>query len=116
MASSSSASNGDRCGTSKRIVEYFYEQDIGNYHFGPGHPMKPHRVRMTHNLIVSYGLYRQLRVWRPLPIDNEQLARFHAADYISFLERVTPSSVETFSKQLKRFNMQVRRAMRLRAS
>ena len=40
MASSSSASNSDNCGTTKRIVEYFYEQDIGNYHFGPGHPMK----------------------------------------------------------------------------
>lgn len=40
MASSSSASNADNCGTTKRIVEYFYEQDIGNYHFGPGHPMK----------------------------------------------------------------------------
>jgi histone deacetylase 1/2 len=61
---------------------------------------------MTHNLIVSYGLYRQLRVWRPLPIDNEQLAHFHADDYISFLERVTPDSVDTFAKQLKRFNMQ----------
>ena len=27
---------------------------IGNYHFGQGHPMKPHRIRMTHNLVVNY--------------------------------------------------------------
>ena len=64
MASSSSASNSDRCGTNKRIVEYFYEQDIGNYHFGPGHPMKPHRVRMTHNLLLHYGLYKHMEVRR----------------------------------------------------
>lgn len=30
--------------------------DVGNYHFFLGHPMKPHRIRMTHNLISNYGL------------------------------------------------------------
>ncbi len=51
-------------------------EDIGNYHYGPQHPMKPHRVRMTHNLVVNYGLYKKLEinvglVWwpaaRPIP-------------------------------------------------
>ncbi len=37
--------------------------DVGNYHYGPGHPMKPHRIRMTHNLIVNYGLYKKLEVF-----------------------------------------------------
>lgn len=39
--------------------------EIGNYHYGQGHPMKPHRVRMTHNLVVNYGLYRKMDVFRP---------------------------------------------------
>lgn len=27
-------------GTVKRKVSYFYDPDIGNYHYGQGHPMK----------------------------------------------------------------------------
>ena len=30
-----------------------------------GHPMKPHRMRMTHNLLLNYGLYRKMEVYRP---------------------------------------------------
>lgn len=39
-----------------RRVAYFYDQDVGNYVYYLGHPMKPHRIRMAHNLIVNYGL------------------------------------------------------------
>lgn len=31
-------------------------EEVGNFFYGPGHPMKPHRVRMTHDLLKSYGL------------------------------------------------------------
>jgi histone deacetylase 1/2 len=45
----------------KKKVGYFYEDELGDFHYGYGHPMKPHRVRMTHNLVVSYGLTKQVR-------------------------------------------------------
>jgi len=37
--------------------------DEGHYYYGPGHPMKPHRLKLTHHLLLSYGLYRQLEVY-----------------------------------------------------
>ena len=37
--------------------------DIGNFYYGQGHPMKPHRVRMAHNLILNYGLYRKMEIY-----------------------------------------------------
>jgi hypothetical protein len=37
--------------------------DVGNYYYGQGHPMKPHRIRMTHNLLLNYGLYRKMEVY-----------------------------------------------------
>lgn len=37
--------------------------DIGNYYYGQGHPMKPHRIRMAHNLILNYGLYRKMEIY-----------------------------------------------------
>lgn len=43
-------------------VAYYYDPDIGNYYYGLGHPMKPHRVRMAHALILRYGLYKHLEV------------------------------------------------------
>jgi histone deacetylase 1/2 len=41
--------------TNKRVA-YFYDSDVGNYVYYLGHPMKPHRIRMAHNLIVMYGM------------------------------------------------------------
>jgi len=42
-----------------------FSGDIGNYYYGQGHPMKPHRMRMTHNLLLNYGLYRKMEIYRP---------------------------------------------------
>lgn len=43
-------------------VAYFYDADVGKYYYGQGHPMKPHRVKMAHSLILHYGLYSQMEV------------------------------------------------------
>ena len=43
-------------------VAYFYDPDIGNYHYSNQHPMKPHRIKMTHALILHYGLYNDMEV------------------------------------------------------
>ena len=74
----------------KKRVSYFYDPDIGNFHYGSGHPMKPHRVRMTHNLVVNYGLYRKMDCFRPKIVSAAQLTRFHSDDYINFLRLISP--------------------------
>ena len=75
---------------STRKVSYFYDSEIGNFHYGQGHPMKPHRVRMTHNLIVNSGLHRKMDVFRPQLISAASLSRFHSDDYINFLRLISP--------------------------
>ncbi|WWC85495.1 uncharacterized protein L201_000359 [Kwoniella dendrophila CBS 6074] len=47
---------GSTFGKPSTRVAYYYDQDVGNYTYYLGHPMKPHRIRMAHNLIVNYGL------------------------------------------------------------
>lgn len=47
-------------------------------HAGPLNPMRPHRVRLTHKLVESYGMTGQLKVHRPLPRSFEQITEFHA--------------------------------------
>ena len=47
----------------KKSVAYFYDSDIGNYAYTSGHPMKPHRIRLAHALIMNYGLYKDLEIY-----------------------------------------------------
>ena len=70
----------------KPIVSYYYDWKVGNFHFGPGHPMKPHRLTLTHNLILNYKLHKKLQVFRPHTSTKEDLLMFHSEDYINFLE------------------------------
>lgn len=47
---------------SKRRVSYFYDNDIGSYSYGLGHPMKPFRMRLTHNLVTAYGMLPKMDI------------------------------------------------------
>lgn len=106
---------------SKRRVAYYYDRkllynkivliipsnikkwflaNIGNYYYGQGHVMKPHRIRMCHHLLLNYGLYRHLEVYRPFPASFDEMTRFHTNDYMQFLQSATPDNLRTFSKQM----------------
>lgn len=51
----------------KKTVAYFYDSDVGNYAYVAGHPMKPHRIRMAHSLIMNYGLYKKMEIYVSTP-------------------------------------------------
>lgn len=89
----------------KRRVSYFYDAEVGNYYYGQGHPMKPHRIRMAHSLLVHYGVHQRMEVLRPYPARDRDLCRFHADDYVAFLRAVTPETQHEQVRQLKRFNV-----------
>lgn len=60
-------------GTSPKKVAYFYDSDIGNYAYVTGHPMKPHRIRLTHSLIMQYNLYQKMEIYvRLFPHDAQR--------------------------------------------
>lgn len=63
MAAGEPLSNGINPGDSKKKVAYFYDSDVGNYAYVSGHPMKPHRIRMTHSLVMNYGLYKKMEIY-----------------------------------------------------
>jgi histone deacetylase 1/2 len=70
-------------GSKNKKVAYFYESDVGNYAYVSGHPMKPHRIRITHSLVVNYGLYKKMEIYvRVLPSSPLALP-FANARYIS---------------------------------
>jgi histone deacetylase 1/2 len=79
--------------TAKNRVCYFYDNEIGNFYYGPGHPMKPHRIRMTHTLLLNYGIYKHMQVFRPQLAGVEDMTQFHADDYIAFLQKINPRNM-----------------------
>ena len=83
----------------------FTTGDIGNYYYGQGHPMKPHRIRMTHNLLLNYGLYRKMEIYRPHKATQEEITKFHSDDYIRFLRSIRPDNMSEYNKQMQRFNV-----------
>ena len=89
----------------KKKVCYFHDSSIGEYYYGPGHPMKPHRLQMTHNLVLSYNLYKKMEVFRPHHATDEEMVLFHSPEYIDFIRRVTPDTQQDFARQLQRFTV-----------
>ena len=37
--------------------------EVGGAYYGAGHPMKPHRIVMTHNLVLGYELHKHMQVF-----------------------------------------------------
>ncbi|XP_012533151.2 histone deacetylase HDAC1 isoform X2 [Monomorium pharaonis] len=89
----------------KNRVCYYYDNDIGNYYYGKGHPMKPHRIRMTHNLLLNYGIYKKMEIYRPHKVAAEEMTKFHCDDYIRFLRSIRLDNVTEYSKQMQQFNV-----------
>ena len=87
-------------GGRKAVVEYFYDQSIGNFYYGAGHPMKPHRVRLTHHLLLTTGLYRKMNVFRPSKATQEEMMRFHKGEYLEFLRAVNVDNIHEYGSQM----------------
>ena len=39
-----------------------YLLQVGNFNYGEEHPMKPHRIAVTHSLVLEYGLHKKMQV------------------------------------------------------
>ena len=89
----------------KKKVAYFYHPDVGSFHYGMRHPMKPQRLAATHSLIVNYGLHTKMDVFVPTRASARDMTRFHAEDYINFLSRITPMNALQFENAFTRYNV-----------
>ncbi|RMJ23382.1 histone deacetylase [Aspergillus sp. HF37] len=97
--------NLNNAGDRNKKIAYFYDSDVGNYAYVSGHPMKPHRIRMTHSLVMNYGLYKKMEIYRAKPASKYEMTQFHTDEYIDFLSKVTPDNMDQFSKEQSRYNV-----------
>lgn len=98
--------NGIALGSSSpKKVAYFYDSDIGNFAYVAGHPMKPHRIRLAHSLIMNYGVYKKMEIYRAKPATRLEMTQFHTDEYIDFLQKVSPENMENFQREQTKFNV-----------
>ncbi|XP_017044140.1 histone deacetylase 3 [Drosophila ficusphila] len=92
-----------------RRVSYFYNADVGNFHYGAGHPMKPQRLAVTHSLVMNYGLHKKMKIYRPYKASAQDMLRFHSDEYIAYLQQVTPQNIQcnsvAYTKYLAHFSV-----------
>ncbi|XWW95308.1 hypothetical protein V2A60_003266 [Cordyceps javanica] len=92
-------------GSTPKKVAYFYDSDIGNYAYVTGHPMKPHRIRLAHSLIMQYNLYQKMEIYRAKPATRGEMTQFHTDDYIDFLQKVTPDNMDSYMREQGKYNV-----------
>ena len=87
---------------SKDRISYFYDSDVGTSYYGNNHPMKPHRLAMTHHLVLSYDLHKHLEVYvrphrprRPSSVALARRLRRAAREPLPPLRLFPPRSVRT---------------------
>ncbi|KAK9808503.1 hypothetical protein WJX73_002207 [Symbiochloris irregularis] len=92
-------------GERKRKVAYFYDRDVGSVYYGHKHPMKPHRLTMTHHMVVNYGLHKFMEVYKPRRAYPTELASFHTPEYINFLATATPWNLNELKEESLQYNI-----------
>ena len=50
---------------SKHRVAYLHDPEVGQFYYGPSHPMKPHRMQLAHQLIIGYELHNKMICYKP---------------------------------------------------
>ncbi|KAG9008601.1 histone deacetylase [Tulasnella sp. JGI-2019a] len=78
---------------SSPVVSYYFPRGGGQYHYGDRHPMKPHRLTLTNELVVGYGLHKKMdHFFSPRPATQAELEEYHDPDYVDYLRRVGAGS------------------------
>jgi histone deacetylase HOS2 len=73
-------------------VSFHYNARVEGHHFGSKHPMKPWRLTLTKQLVLSYGLQYAMDLFESRMASQKELAAFHSDDYLEFLKRYDFSS------------------------
>jgi histone deacetylase HOS2 len=68
-------------------VSFHYNARVEGHHFGSKHPMKPWRLTLTKQLVLSYGLQYAMDLFESRMATQNELAAFHSDEYLEFLKR-----------------------------
>ncbi len=71
---------------------FLYSDAFQGYDMGPGHPMKPIRLRKTYELLREYGAFDRVELAEPEPCPVETLIHTHRQDFVQAVEHLDSGS------------------------
>ncbi|HEX9697518.1 MAG TPA: acetoin utilization protein AcuC [Actinomycetota bacterium] len=80
-------------------VAIVWDDQLAAYDFGPQHPLKPVRVKLTVELSRAYGILDlpNVAVHTPVPATREQLEMIHDPSYIDAVEQISATAERAFA-------------------
>ena len=68
-----------------------YSEDYQKYNFGPSHPLRPLRLKLTYSLMEKIGLldHERLDILKPRLATREEITRAHAIDYVDAVQKLS---------------------------
>lgn len=69
---------------------FIYSEKYQTYDYGPQHPLKMIRLKLTYELLKAYGVFESPDVLliEPEPVRKEEVTRFHDDEYIKTLKAI----------------------------
>lgn len=77
-------------------VSFHYNSRVESHHFGHKHPMKPWRLTLTKQLVLSYGLHYAMDLFESRKATKDELAEFHTREYLDFLAESVQMSLHIY--------------------
>jgi acetoin utilization protein AcuC len=68
-------------------AQLMWDEQVGRYDFGPGHPMDPVRLGLTRSLVRAFGLDAALRVVAAPAAGDSTLELVHRPEYVAAVRR-----------------------------
>jgi len=70
---------------------FIYSDALWQEGFGEDHPMKPERLKRTHDLLAAYGAFapQNVRLVPPEPATRRELCLFHTPQYVDAVARMS---------------------------
>lgn len=80
-----------------------YAEELTKFEFSPHHPFKPVRAKIMMDLCRRYGLLEKpgISVIKPKPLTLAEMAKFHAPNYLEFLQIANSLNGSIFGEGLE---------------
>ncbi|TFG21132.1 MAG: acetoin utilization protein AcuC, partial [Promethearchaeota archaeon] len=72
-------------------VGLIYTDAYQKYNFGPDHPLRPLRLKLTYELMKDLGFFDHpsLKIIEPRMATKEEIERVHSKDYVDAVKKLS---------------------------
>lgn len=74
---------------------FIYSDEFAQYSYGPHHPMRPIRLKLTHDLLQAYEVFTHPEILKLAaePATESEISLFHTPEYIAVLRGIDQGEV-----------------------